>query len=71
MPRQATAAQAAPVAPGDYDGDGDLDQADFDHWGDCLTGPEAGPYAAGCEAFDFDVDGDVDLDDFAEFARVF
>ena len=52
---------------GDADGDGDLDLADFVSFSICLTGPEAGPYAAGCGVFDFDTDGDVDLADLAAF----
>jgi hypothetical protein len=52
---------------GDYDGDGHVDLADFVWLPDCLTGPNAGPIIAGCEAFDFDVDKDVDLEDFAAF----
>ena len=56
---------------GDYDEDGDVDLYDYAHWDDCMTGPEAGPYVAGCEAFDFDVDDDVDLADFAMFTMLF
>ncbi len=36
-----------------------------------MTGPDAGPYAADCVAFDFDFDGDVDLTDMAGFMAVF
>jgi len=59
------------AGPGDYDGDGDVDLADFANWPACLTGPDAGPGAAGCEPFDFDADEDVDLDDFGGFQHVF
>jgi hypothetical protein len=43
--------------------DGDVDAADFDAFGGCMTGPEvdAGP---GCTPADLDKDGDVDLGDF-------
>jgi len=56
-----------PPVPGDFDGDGDVDLADFSAWDGCLTGPNAGPYADGCQTFDFESDGDVDLRDFAGF----
>lgn len=36
---------------------------------DCMTGPDAGPPAAGCEVYDIENDGDVDLADFAEWGR--
>ncbi|MFH1745643.1 MAG: family 10 glycosylhydrolase [Planctomycetota bacterium] len=50
---------------GDYDVDGDVDLADLDHMISCLTAPDNGPPAAGCDLFDFDLDHDVDLADFA------
>ena len=56
---------------GDYDVDLDVDKADFNHFGDCITGPEAGPPAGGCDIFDFDNEGDVDLDDFRVFQDAF
>lgn len=52
--------------PGDCDGDGDVDLADYIASADCLTGPNGG-LVAGCDCFDFDGDGDADLRDFAEF----
>ena len=47
----------------DYDGDGDVDQTDFGHLQDCVTGAGQGPPAPGCEDADLDTDGDVDGDD--------
>lgn len=38
-------------------------------WDACLTGPDHGPYGAGCEGFDHDFDGDVDLQDFWQAQR--
>lgn len=52
---------------GDYECDEDVDLDDFANWQACMTGPDAGPYVAGCEMFDFEFDGDVDLADFAAF----
>ena len=50
---------------GDYDGDRDVDAADFAWFDDCITGPDAGPPPTpDCDAFDFDFDADVDLADF-------
>jgi hypothetical protein len=56
--------------PGDWDGDGDVDLDDYAEWASCMTGPELGPFDAGCELFDFDSDGDVDLADAGSFAIV-
>jgi hypothetical protein len=59
--------------PGDLDGNGDVDIADFELLAQCLAGPVGGP-AASCPSAvdaDFDADGDVDLADFALFARYF
>ena len=50
---------------GDHDQDGDVDLDDFAGFPDCLTGPDGGPAAEGCEAFGCDTDNDVDLADFA------
>jgi len=61
------ASAPGPALPGDYDGDGDVDLADFAHFPDCMTGPDAGPPDPGCEAFCLDPDADVDLDDFGVF----
>ena len=56
-----------PTGDGDYDENTYVDLEDFEHWPDCMTGPENGPYQEGCGAFDFDGDTDIDLFDFAEF----
>ena len=57
---------------GDFDGDGDVDGSDYEHWGECMTGPDNGPYGDPvCVAFDFDGDDDVDLEDFSGFVMVF
>jgi len=49
---------------GDYDLNGVADLDDLIEWPDCMTGPDAGPYAPGCEVFNADGDSDVDLGDF-------
>ena len=55
-----------PLAPGDIDRDGDVDQEDFGLFQACLSG-DTRPYEAGCEDADLDKDGDVDQGDFTEF----
>ena len=54
---------------GDYDCDRVIDLYDFQAWDGCMTGPDAGPYDPGCEAFDANADGSVDLSDFAYLQR--
>lgn len=54
--------------PGDIDGDGDVDLADFFVFVGCLTGPGV-PLQPGCEGADLDNDGDVDVADFALFIQ--
>jgi predicted outer membrane repeat protein len=56
---------------GDANCDRAVDQADFLAWGDCLTGPDAGPYGPGCRALDAEFDGDVDLADLGAFMLQF
>jgi len=55
--------------PGDCDGDGDVDYADFANLPDCVGGPTES-YSGGCACFDLDFNGVVDLHDFAAFQRV-
>jgi len=54
------------VIPGDFDEDGDVDQADFGRFQRCVsgTGQVAGP---GCSMGDFDGDSDIDQVDFTQF----
>ena len=61
---------------GDFDGDADVDAADYAWFESCLSGPvrAAGyvPPSPQCRTvFDFDGDHDVDLFDFAAFTTVF
>lgn len=58
------------VAPGDADGDGDVDLFDYAAFSACVSGPGV-PAGTVCETFDLDSDGDVDLADFGAFQRVF
>jgi hypothetical protein len=61
------------TVPCDFDGDGDVDLADFAVFGQCFGGanlPPAGSCPPGADA-DFDNDGDVDLSDFATFSQKF
>ena len=58
---------------GDYDGDGDVDHQDFQHFQRCFA---AEPYIdgtlhVGCSVFDFDDDVDLDLDDYSAFQSAF
>ena len=53
----------APPDPGDLDGDGDADMADFVLFQQCLTGP-AGNLQGPCQDADLEGDGDADLRDF-------
>jgi hypothetical protein len=59
-----------PAAPGDLDGDGDVDLEDAQVLVGCLTGPEAAP-GLNCGAADLDGDIDVDLADFGQFQILF
>ena len=56
-----------PLIPGDFDDDGDVDQADFGFIQTCVTGPGQGPPAPGCEPAQFDADSDIDQNDVAIF----
>jgi hypothetical protein len=56
------------VTPGDFDGDTDIDLADFTRFQICFTGAGGGPVDCRCAAGDFEPDGDVDAEDHADFA---
>jgi hypothetical protein len=52
---------------GDFDNDVDVDQEDFGHLQECMTGkggPQNDPH---CQDAKLDDDGDVDVDDFSLF----
>jgi hypothetical protein len=57
--------------PGDVDGDGDVDLADYASWDSCMNGPGIGPVVAECAPLDLNGDDDIDLADFAAFTRAF
>jgi hypothetical protein len=57
-------------APGDSDGDGDVDLVDFAQFSLCFTGPD-GSCSGNCCIMDFDDDGDIDLADFSNFQLAF
>jgi len=48
----------------DFDTDGDVDQNDFGHLQECLTGPGVPQEDPTCQDADLNNDGDVDIDDF-------
>lgn len=62
---------------GDYDGDGDVDENDYESFADCTNGPNVAPAPASVtiesclDTFDFDADGDVDAENFADFQTFF
>lgn len=61
------------LEPGDFDGDGDVDLADFALFSQCFNGT-SNPPAPSCPAHtdtDIDGDGDVDIVDFAYFSQLF
>jgi hypothetical protein len=67
-----------PPAPGDMNGDGQVDLSDHTTFAGCLNGPcvlglcpQPLYPAPCCTPADTDADGDVDLVDVAEFQRVF
>ncbi|MBI4580332.1 MAG: hypothetical protein HY718_11560 [Planctomycetes bacterium] len=57
--------------PADFDRDGDVDAADFDHFRDCATGPAIPQWLSDCLDTRLDSDVDVDQMDFAIFQRCF
>lgn len=56
--------------PVDLDWDCDVDQADYQLFESCASGPNVA-LSEGCESRDFDSDGDVDQSDFGIFQRCF
>jgi len=61
----------SPYAAADFNRDRYVEQSDFQHLFDCVTGPNAGPPADGCADADIDRDGDVDSEDFGLLQRCF
>ena len=55
------------MRPGDFDGDGDVDEDDHGSFGLCFTGPDGGPVSPACQPGDFDEDDDIDCADRSEF----
>ncbi len=55
------------VVPGDFDGDGDVDQEDFGHFQACLTGAGIPQNDPACADAKLDEDVDVDQYDFGIF----
>jgi hypothetical protein len=64
---QVDLAVTAPNKPADFDGDGDVDQNDFGHFQQCLSGPSVPQGRTECQVCRFDQDSDVDQDDFLAF----
>ncbi len=56
-----------PPIPGDYDGDRDVDQADFGHFQACMSGSGTSQDDPDCHDARLDGDSDVDGGDFALF----
>lgn len=56
---------------GDYDGDWQVDAADFESFSDCVTGPGGVNAIPACAVFDFDGDDDIDHQDYATFLLEF
>lgn len=63
-----TLASRTPLAPGDFDADGDVDNVDAGLFGPCIGGSGNLP-ATGCRGHDLDSDNDVDQSDFGLFQR--
>jgi hypothetical protein len=59
------------VLTADFDGDADVDLADFGVFQRCFNGPNRPPASADCTNADFDQDNDVDLGDFGKFQACF
>lgn len=66
----AGAVGTTPPVPGDFDGDGDVDSADFNTFQGCVSGPAVPPDGSQtCQQADLDNDHDVDQSDFGIFQR--
>ena len=59
-----------PAIPADYDGDCDVDHADYASWEACASGPDV-PHGGNCSDTDFDNDLDTDQEDFGIFQRCY
>jgi hypothetical protein len=57
--------------PADFDGDGDVDLVDFDHFRACATGSAVPQVDPACQDADMDDDDDVDQADFGLFQRCY
>jgi hypothetical protein len=55
----------------DFDADGDVDTADYDHFATCATGPEIAQNSPSCQDTKLDGDADVDQSDFGILQRCF
>jgi hypothetical protein len=53
-----------PTVVGDFDHDGDVDQADFGHFQACLSGRYVAQNDPNCQGTKLDTDSDVDRDDY-------
>ena len=62
-----TVVQAANYGSADFDGDTDVDQADFGHFQTCRSGTNVPQTNHACIDADLDGDGDVDAIDFTQF----
>lgn len=60
-----------PIAPADFDGDGDVDIEDFGTLQRCYTGPGVPQDDGACVLTLLDTDSDVDQDDFGLFQACF
>jgi hypothetical protein len=57
--------------PGDGNGDGGVNLADYAELHTCASGPGGEPVDPSCACFDLDADQDVDMEDVAAFQRLF
>jgi len=57
--------------PGDFNGDGVVDENDYTIFEDCATGPGIPNINPSCDPADLDPDGDIDQTDFGQFQKCF